>query len=542
MIRRTLLLLFATVVSSVGFADVGIMTPLQDTTTPQPQQATVVAPPTPEERQAALIDRFQQSIHLTPDSWIGRIVINDRKSGISDATWLYVKAAIDSFRASRPSCVILELNTPGGEVFASQKISNALRSLDVKEGIPVIAYINNWAISAGAMLAYSCRYIVVAPDASMGAATPVFETSEGMTAAPEKVNSALRSDFANRASFFDRNPDIARAMVDPDVILVRRDGHIIALASESEIRTDGEGRDELISPKGKLLTLTAEQMQNLGVADVVIPKSVAFFPDEEIPQGAPVRQTPFRTLPVISEFPDIPVETFQMDMKTSIVAFLASPIVSSALAFVLFVCFYLEMSAPGISLPGFVGGVALLLLLVGSFAQEAVTWFEPICIAIGFGLMALELSFFPTFGILLFVGGAFALLGILALLIPGIEGVRFEGDMLNAAGEYVLHRLAWMSGAFLAAVVVIIAVSRHLSLKTLRFSGMILEETPTVSSQTESLPPGKEAVVVAALRPAGKIECEGQLYDAVSDGRFIEEASFVRVVEVRGNLIFVEPV
>ncbi|MFN4173641.1 MAG: serine protease, partial [Parachlamydiaceae bacterium] len=67
---------------------------------------------------------------------IGRIVIDDRDSGISQATWIYVKAALDSYKASKPIFVILELNTPGGEVFAAQTISDALKELDTQYNIP----------------------------------------------------------------------------------------------------------------------------------------------------------------------------------------------------------------------------------------------------------------------------------------------------------------------------------------------------------------------------------------------------------------------
>lgn len=482
------------------------------------------------------------ALHLTQQSWIGRIVINDKKQGISDATWMYVKAAIDHFKEKRPACVIVELNTPGGEIYASQRISNALRSLDMKDGIPVIAYVNNWAVSAGAMLAYSCRYIIVAPDATMGAATPVFQTQDGMKAAPEKINSAMRADFANRASFFGRNPDIVRAMVDPDIILVRRKGQIIALCSEGDLNTTPGEKDEVISPKGKLLSLTADQMNEFGVADMVVPKEIAFFPDDEIAQKSPVRQTPFRTIPELAAYPDVPVETFQMDMKTSVIAFFASPLVCSALAFVVFVCFYLEMSSPGMVLPGIVGSAALFLLLIGSFAQEALSWFEPLCVLVGLAFIAIELAFFPTLGFLLFIGGALLVFGIICLVVPGIGSVRFEGDTLNAAGEYVVHRLAWFSGAFLLAIPAIIYLSRHLSLKTLRFSGIILENPSLQERELPNICRGEECMVASPLRPSGKIEHNGHLFDAVSDGRYIEEKTRVHVVEVRGNIIVVEPV
>ena len=99
---------------------------------------------------------------------VGVITINDRDSGINQSTWLYVKSALEYYKKTQPTFVILELNTPGGEVFPAQQISDALKELDIQSNIPVVAYINNWAISAGAMLAYSARFIVIVKDAAYG--------------------------------------------------------------------------------------------------------------------------------------------------------------------------------------------------------------------------------------------------------------------------------------------------------------------------------------------------------------------------------------
>ena len=488
----------------------------------------------PTQEQSTSLHVFQPGTGST----IGRIVINDRKQGISDATWLYVKAALDHFKETKPACVILELNTPGGEVFAAQRISNAIRALDTKYGIPVIAYINNWAISAGAMLAYSCRYIVASPDACMGAATPVFQTEKGMEAAPEKVNSALRADFANRAAFFDRNPDIARSMVDPDLILIRRDGKVLGLSSQSELLPN----DVTLSPKGKLVTLTADQLHDLSVADWMIPKNLSEAPDEEVPQTIALGQTPLHTIPGLEPFYETPVETFQMDTKTSCVATLASPVVSSVLVFVAFVCLYLEMSMPGATLPGLVGGVAVLLLLVGGFAQEAITWFEPLCVIVGGALVVLELLFFPTLGLLLVIGGVLLAYGLLALVVPGISSIRFDGESLNAVGVYALHRLAWLSGAFLLSVGSIFILRRRLPLKTLRRSGIILDSSSSAPEETSTLVMGDKGHVIAALRPSGKVQCHGVVYDAVSDGRYIEEGSEIEIAQIVGSVVQVREI
>lgn len=481
---------------------------------------------------------FREHIHLLPKSWIGRIIVDDKRQGISEATWIYVKAAIDFYQQHKPACVVLELDTPGGEVFAAQKIANALQELDLQFHIPVVAYVNNWAISAGALIAYSCRYIVASPDACMGAASPVIQTADGMEAAPEKVHSALRADFANRASLFRRNDSVARAMVDPDIILVRRHGRIVSVTSEQEILRAGGTKDEVISPKGKLLTLTSEQMLEYGVASAVIssdiPKDFSHSSDQLL------SSTPFRSLPVFSDQPHVRVSTFQTDAKTSTIAFLAGPAVASILFFIFVVCCYLEFSSPGITLPGLVGGMALFLLIVGSFAQEAIYWFEPLCIVAGIGLVVTELLFFPSLGFLLFVGGGLFLYGLVAILLPGLSSVRYEGEAFNAAGEYVLLRLSWLSGALLAALLTAWLIGR-LPLKTYRRLGIILTTSSQPVDSRIPLHVGDEGCVVATLRPAGKIECQGKLYDAVSRGMFVDVGAKVRIVSIEGSRIFVDP-
>lgn len=223
----------------------------------------------------------------TDQNRVGYLYIGGHQEAIDESTWLYLQQALDYYKQIKPIFIILELNTPGGEVFAAQKMSDALRALDIQHGIPVVAVINHWAISAGAMLAYSCRYIAVVKEGIMGAAEPVTSGIDGqMMAASEKVNSALRADFSSRAAFFNRDPLIAEAMVDKDLIIVRRDGKIIKLDSESQIQFSGPQPDEVISPKGKLLTLNAEQLMQYGVADILLPSvKLSEITPEEKEQG-----------------------------------------------------------------------------------------------------------------------------------------------------------------------------------------------------------------------------------------------------------------
>ena len=51
---------------------------------------------------------------------------------------------------------------------------------------------------------------------------------------------------------------------------------------------------------------------------------------------------------------------------------------------------------------------------------------------------------------------------------------------------------------------------------------------------------GKVGQVQKALRPAGMVLIEGQPVDAVSDGTFLDDGTWVRVTEVHGSRIVVE--
>lgn len=458
---------------------------------------------------------------------IGRLTIDDRSSGISDATWIYVRAALQTYRKEKPDALIIELNTPGGEVYAAQRISDALKELHISTGIPTVAYINTWAVSAGAMIAYSCKYIVPAQGSIMGAAEPVNITTEGMKEASEKVNSAIRSDFASRAQFFGRNPAIAEAMVDPDVILVLRNGQVIKLDSMDQIK---HGEEKVISAKGKLLTLTSQEMVELGVADAI----VAPF-SNEIAAQLPLEEHPLRELGWAHP-EKMTIDTYQMNWQTRVIAFLAQPAVSSLLFMGFLVGAYIEFTTPGVFLPGLVSFLSLFCLGLVSFSQEAITYLDIILIGFGGILFALEIIFFPTAGVMGVIGGLFLLVGVGALILPGLQDVRFDGNSLNAAGEYVLSRVAWFFIAFCFATLLAWWITRRLQHKPQLARWLILTEgiqPPLVIEQGEpTVALGTIGVIVSTLRPSGKVEIEGRLYDAISSGEYMEAGEKVRVVEV----------
>lgn len=501
-----------------------------------------------------LQEKFQKYLpfHSDGTNTVGYIFIGDRETEINQSTWLYVKQALDYYKEKKPIFIILELNTPGGEVFAAQNISDALKDMDIQHNIPVVAFINNWAISAGAMIAYSCRFITAVKDASMGAAEPVYAGETGkMETASEKVNSALRTDFANRASFFGRNPLIAEAMVDKDLILVIRNGKVTKLDSENQIRSKGPNQDLLLSPKGKLLTLTSEQLIEFGVADLLLqPEKLPPITAQEKEKGEwPADKMLLFHAPYFSTIPDAVIDAYQMDWKTGFFVFLATPIVSSLLFMGLLVGAYLEFSNPGLSLPGFIAAVCLFLIILSSFSLQIANWLELILLLTGLALLLVELFVLPTFGLLGILGFVLFIAGLFGMLLPELKTVSFDYDSqtLNSAGQYFMKRLAWLCLTFICSLAIIAVLARYVVPNFSGFQRFVLagheqdaSKGFTAGGDLKHLPQaGESGTVFAPLRPAGKIMVQDGIYDAMSSGGFIEEGELIVITRLEGSTIFV---
>lgn len=495
-------------------------------------------------------ESFQEAIHYsaTEKNVIGRITIMDKNSMISQGTWLYVKQALDHFKETKPIFIILELNTPGGQVFAAEMIADALKEMDTQHHIPIVCYINNWAISAGAMLAYSSRFIVTSKDASMGAAEPVNIGGEGgMTSASEKINSAIRSDFANMASFYDRNPILAKAMVDKDVIVVQREGQFVELSDSAKILAT----DKVINAKGKLLTLNAEEMKSYGVSNLLMePMQLPpLTKEEEASEIYPADRSPLFHQPFFRDIPHAEIHTYQMDWKSIFFSFLASPAVSSLLFMGMMVAFYMEINGAGFGIAGLVGVTCLALILLSSFATQSSNWLELIIFFSGVALLLFDLFVLPTFGIAGILGVLLTIGGLFALMIPGIGKFHYDMDTgnLNAAGEYVLERLGFLSLGLLFAIAIIVFLARFVPPRFYPMQRFVLRGNEQVGTHAGISPAelpkvGAAGFAMTALRPAGSVVIENKIYDAISDGDYLAKGEKISVERLDGSTLVVRKV
>jgi membrane-bound serine protease (ClpP class) len=480
--------------------------------------------------------------HEQGNNLIGYLTLG-RDRPIDQSCYLQVKFALEEYRKQGVIFVMLHLDTPGGEVFPATKIAELLQEMDARYHIPVVAVIHNWALSAGAMLAYSCRFIGVHEGALMGAAEPVIAGGGKMETAPEKMISALRAEFASLAKFWGRNPLIAEAMVDKDLILVKRQGQIVRLQNEQEIRT-GKHPDQIITKQGKLLTLDAEQLMQLGIADFVVPSvSTREVTQSEHKRGEwPALQTQLGNYPFFAQIPNAMIIAYS-NWKVSFFALLMHPMVSSLLMIGLIVGIYLEMSSPGLGFPALLSLVCLGLILLSNFAAETIHWLEGLFVVLGIGLLLAEIFILPGFGIVGGIGLLLIIAGLLGMLLPNFQTTYFSWNWQewNLPAMEFADQLIYHLAALVLAFLMIIVLARFVSPRLLKRSRIVLEE---VHHQQETglkiLPAvGTEGEAFTSLRPGGKVLIQNHLYNALTEGDFIEQGHKVIVSKIQGNAMIV---
>ncbi len=497
----------------------------------------------------SLDQRLQAAISIKQDSehLVGYVHL-ERDRPIDQSTYLYVKFALEHYKKLGVSFILLDLDTPGGEVFASMKIADLLHQIDVQHHIPVVAFIDNWAISAGAMLAYASRFIGITNTASMGAAEPITAGADGkMETASEKINSALRAEFINLAQYYKRNPLIAEAMVDKDMILVCRAGKIIRLEKEDEIISQGANPDQIVSRKGKLLTLNAEELIDYGVADFMVePHALVLVTPQESAAGEwPASKNLLFQQPFFAQIPQAKIVSFS-DWKIGFFSLLSHPLVSSLLFLGLIIGVYMEMSHPGFGFPGVLALICLCFILLSSFAAEAASWLEIIILIAGLILLGVEIFVLPGFGIAGVLGILLTLFALFTLMVPTAGPLEFnwDWDQLNFATLAFIERLGYFIGTLLLSLIIIALLARYLTPTFLRKSRIILEgdqEGSVAGLETKAMPVvGTEGITHSSMRPGGKILINNQVLDAVTDGIVIDKGEVIVVKKIDGSRIIVD--
>jgi membrane-bound serine protease (ClpP class) len=465
-------------------------------------------------------------------------VVHIRIEGPLDVgTRSLVQRAIRRAEEGRAGLVV-ELDTPGGEVELMWALATQLDEAS-DAGVLTVAWVNDRALSAGALLAMACERIYVSPEATIGAAAPVTVGPGGAVGGieddtmQEKVTSAVRSSFRAWAESHGRPPALAEAMVDTEVgvkEVVDADGvrRLITQSEYDDARMAGEVFEQVrtVVEHGRLASVSGSQAVQLGLAD-----GLAETLDEVLDKMGAYGATRI---------------TLGRERSEDMAALLHSLRYLLLLGGI--VGAYLELKMPGFGLPGIASLVCFGLFLFGQYMVGLADVPHIVLVVLGLALVAVEIFVAPGtlwFGI---SGAVLALSGL--LLATG--GASWDLDYAldrKIAFDAVFSLALWTTGAVIVSWTLsrLIPYTPGVSRMVLQpgggpSTGEGLAEAATLDEKRALV--GARGEAITDLRPVGRVVLDtrgGEDFEALTHGPALARGARVRVVELSSGRLVVEP-
>lgn len=423
-----------------------------------------------------------------------RIYVYEINDNIAKPALRKTEKAVAEAKSQHADYLLLELNTFGGELDAADKI----RTLLLNAPMPTLVFINNNAASAGALISIACDSIYMAPGSSFGAASVVNEKGEIM---PDKYQSYMRSLMRSTAERNGRNPDVAQAMVDPDIYVPN------------------------ISDSGKVLTFTTEEAVSNGFCEGVADNRAAVL------QAAGIDH--------------YEIHEQKLSAIDKIINFLVNPVVSGILIMCIVGGLYFELQSPGIGFPLVIAIIGALLFFAPHYLEGLAQHWEILLFIAGVALLMLEIFVIPGFGAA-GISGIVLILAALVLTMVFNVGFKFNfnpniDSAVDIAKSVAIVMVSTTVGFFLS-----IWLGKKILTAETRFGTLALKTELNTdngfSSQDLQLQQyvGKTGRAATFMRPAGKVEIDGSLFDATSLVGLIDKGTPIEVVKFENAQLVVK--
>ncbi len=418
---------------------------------------------------------FSPSAHAATSG--GHVDVATLNSDISSASLHYLTNAISTAESDGANALVVEINTPGGDLGSMESMKVA----ELNSTVPVISYVSptgGWAASAGAFVTLAAQVAVMAPGTTIGATSPVTSTGGDIgNTEKAKIESVLESDMTSIQTRYHRSVAPALKMITDATSYTDQqalDNGIIDLraASLNDLLSQVDGRSVVLNSGPVTLHTAGDSVQMLNAS--------AF---------------------------------------DSLYALLLDPNVIFLLFIVAVIGLFVEISHPGMIVPGVVGGIALILFLFGA-GSISPNWAGLALMGLAFVLLVLDVKL-TTHGALTL--GAIASLIFGALLFFN-SGGPYSGAQVNVALVIGMAGVVGLLGLYVVTVIVRIRRQR-------------------VTTGTEGMV-GALAIATTPLMPEGRVDYEGENWLAVLDNPelSLDPGSEVRIVSVEGLRLHVAPI
>ncbi|MDE0867201.1 MAG: nodulation protein NfeD [Rubripirellula sp.] len=373
-----------------------------------------------------------------------------------------------------------------------------------------------------ALIALACKPLFMKSDATLG----------GPGSDAINQNTLMRYDelIDQIAASTNRPTSLIRGLLDPTMKVFqytnRKTGRI-RYATENDLTLDA---DDPAFEKAKWIRgervqleegLTSQTAISLGLVD----GEATSIEDAALKVGLP------KTPPLVS---DRGLIRFVENLgRSNSVAFM--------LLFIGFIALSAEASAPGLSVPGFIALTCFALFFWMKFLAGTAEWLELIAFTLGLICIAIEIFVLPGVGIF-GIGGV--LLTLMGIVLMSQTFVFPE----NSFQLQILNRGIWTALASVLGLIGGVVAIRFMLPHVPLMRGLMMEPAnQAYITEAEKLADfsnllGQTGVSSTPLRPAGKVKIGNDLVQVVSTGSVVAAGQPVRVTEVNGTRVVVEPI
>jgi len=315
----------------------------------------------------------------------------------------YLDRGISQAEANGSEVCIIELDTPGGLLNATEDIVKRILNAEV----PIVVYVSpsgSWAASAGTFITIAAHVAVMAPGTSIGAAHPVSVGEEMPEEVSKKVTEYSSAWIRSIAEVRGRDPQQAELAV-----------------TESKSFTAPEALE------AKLIDFQADDLDSL-IRQL---------------NGRKVTLTSGRE--VIIDTSDYVLDINDMNAAERFLHVISDPNIAYILLSLATIGLITEISNPGLIFPGVVGGLCLFMAFYSLGVLNAY-WAGLLLILLAFGLFVAEV-FTPTFGILTAGGIVSLVTGSLVLFSHSSPAIQVNRGLIAVVTILIAAFIAFIVGA-----------------------------------------------------------------------------------------------
>jgi membrane-bound serine protease (ClpP class) len=413
--------------------------------------------------------------------------------------------------------LVIEIASSGGDPGQSLRLAQKLAEMDQK--YHTLAVVQHRALGDSAIIAWAADELLVAQDADLGGA--------GESTIDDRVIESVRDPLKQLAGRLGRNWSLPLALTDPRVEIAP---YLRAASGETRYLSGEEHRELKDADDWVRQGDTLDMSRGMTGAKAI---------EIGLAQGSIGSLEELKSRYAYDE-----MRIVRSNWTLEAVEWLADPRIAGLLLFIGWFALMIELSTPGVGVPGFISAVCFVLYFWSQFLHGTAGWLEILLFATGVTCVCVELFVLPGTGVFGIGGGVMIVISILlasqTFILPN-----------NAYQMRQLPASLLMVAAGAAGGVISIGVIRRFLPHTPYFNRMLLQ--PPDGEQLEELQrrealvawghlSGKRGLTTTQLTPSGKARFGDEVVDVISDGDLIPKGTAVYVAEVLGNRVLVKAV